>query len=308
MFRANGLVELSVTVNEPAGSELFAEPENTGPELTGPLHNGVGRGGWHPDLPDHRDFPFVPDGRDIPESKDLRELVEVVPFDQGPLPSCTSNAVAAALRYRQAAQGMDDFLPSRMYMYWNERHGPGRPRSEGVSLRAALKSLNAYGVSPEELWPYRASTVDRNPSLDAYEAARYNGDVNYQRLHLPADDPKASAEVLRACIASDYPVLFGLTVYDNFKRVGDGGVVEPPAKGARALFGHAGLIIGYGDDGDGAAFTCQNSWGSDWGRGGFYSLRASYLTDRTLAQDFWTITALEQNGSEMQAMPRQAGA
>jgi C1A family cysteine protease len=306
-------VELSIRSPEPGGvvdegdgideregvSTGLGGFEITGPDITGSLTAGLGRGGWHPDLPDHRDVEYQPHAHEVDESLDLRDTVgaaipQVMPYDQGRLPSCASNAVAAALVYLQAARGREVIPPSRMYLYWNERFGPGRPSSEGVSLRVALKSLNSYGVCPEELWPYRAGTLDRNPSYAAYEAARYTRGVQYQRIVVPPDQPAEAAKALRQCVANGWPVLFGVTVYDNFleSRVGKNGMIDEPSAGSRAYFGHAGLIVGYQRDGDGTVFTCQNSWGTDWGDHGFYRLPDSYLANRKLTRDFWAITEL----------------
>jgi hypothetical protein len=52
-------------------------------------------------------------------------------YDQGEAGSCTSNAVAAAYRYMLQRHGMNDFIPSRLFMYSEEKvrhaaYGPHR--------------------------------------------------------------------------------------------------------------------------------------------------------------------------------------
>ncbi len=39
-------------------------------------------------------------------------------------------------------------------------------------------------------------------------------------------------------------------------------------------------------------FIVRNSWGSGWGKGGYFTMPYAYLTDRNLASDFWTIRML----------------
>ena len=113
------------------------------------------RYGWIPDLPDHRDRKFalsapVP----IPPAVDLRPGCPPV-YDQGQLGSCTGNAIAAALEFERIKQGLPDFMPSRLFIYYNERAMEGTVASDsGAQIRDGIKSVNTQGDCPETLWPY----------------------------------------------------------------------------------------------------------------------------------------------------------
>ena len=39
-------------------------------------------------------------------------------------------------------------------------------------------------------------------------------------------------------------------------------------------------------------FLVRNSWNTDWGIKGYFRIPYSYLTDKSLANDFWTIRAV----------------
>ncbi len=55
--------------------------------------------------------------------------------------------------------------------------------------------------------------------------------------------------------------------------------------------GHAVLAVGYDDASQ--RFIVRNSWGSGWGMGGYCTMPYSYLTDQSLARDFWAVYAVE---------------
>lgn len=75
---------------------------------------------WIPNLPDHRNHLFsVPPSVAIalPTSVDLRPQCPPV-YDQLTLGSCTSNAIAGAIEFDRLKQGLPDFMPSRLFIYY----------------------------------------------------------------------------------------------------------------------------------------------------------------------------------------------
>ena len=80
--------------------------------------------GWRPDLPDHRDFIYraAPARvKKLPPKADLRKLCPPV-YNQGELGSCTANAIGAAFEFELMKQNKaKDFMPSRLFIYYNER-------------------------------------------------------------------------------------------------------------------------------------------------------------------------------------------
>ena len=80
----------------------------------------IARYGWKPDLPDQRDHSYaVPSAvmQNISGSADLRPQCPPV-YDQGQIGSCTANAIAAALEFDMMKQGLPDFTPSRLFIYY----------------------------------------------------------------------------------------------------------------------------------------------------------------------------------------------
>src|SRR6516225_335563 len=132
---------------------------------TGPLklvtHRTKARYGWNRDMPDARDHIFAaplnmfPQG--VPPAVDLRPHCPAV-YDQGQLGSCTANAIGGALEFDRKKQGLPDFIPSRLFIYYNERVMEGTVGSDaGAQIRDGIKSIASQGDCPESEWPYDGS-------------------------------------------------------------------------------------------------------------------------------------------------------
>src|SRR5471030_1020217 len=79
--------------------------------------------GWLRDLPDHRDHRFAASPKilaKLPASADLRAGLPA-PYDQGQLGSCTANALSGAFQYLLKSEKKRNFMPSRLFIYYNER-------------------------------------------------------------------------------------------------------------------------------------------------------------------------------------------
>src|SRR6476469_3427062 len=247
------------------------------------------RFGWVPDLPDARDFLFsAPEAvlADLPTKVDLRKQMPSV-YDQGQLGSCTANAIAAAFEYDQLQQKLKDFMPSRLFIYYNERAVEGTVDSDsGAMIRDGIKSVAKLGVCDETLWPYDLARFTEKPPGTAYTNARQHQATVYRRV-LP------SLHQLQGCLASGYPFVFGISVYESFMspHVAQTGEVPLPPRGEQLIGGHAVLAVGYDDTLQ--RFIVRNSWGSKWGIRGYCTIPYAYLTDPQLASDFWAIYTVE---------------
>ncbi len=246
--------------------------------------------GWAPDLPDHRDHIYSapqPILAKLPPKKDLRSGCPPV-YDQGQLSSCTGNAIAGAIQFDQKKQKLKTFVPSRLFIYYNERAMEGSINSDsGAQIRDGVKSVANLGVCPETEWPYDINKFADKPTPICYTDAKKCQAVGYQRLD------STNLNQLRGCIASGFPFVFGFTVYDAFEspEVAKTGVLNMPGPQEKVQGGHAVLAVGYDDAAQ--RFTVRNSWGKDWGIKGYFTIPYTYLTTTNLADDFWTIRILK---------------
>jgi C1A family cysteine protease len=254
--------------------------------------------GWHPDLPDHRDLmyavPHAVAAAALPAKVDLRPQCPPV-YDQGQLGSCTANAIAGAIEFDQIKQKLPEFTPSRLFIYYNERvmeHDVSL--DNGAQIRDGIKSVGKQGVCAETSWPYSDQNMDpdpcphcpyaKKPTPACYAEAAKNKVKSYQRL-------VSQLNLLKGCLASGFPFVFGFTVYQSFEsdQVANTGIVPMPGPTEKVVGGHAVVAVGYDDSPQ--QFIVRNSWGTGWGGGlkGYCMMPYAYLTNTNLADDFWTI-------------------
>src|SRR5437016_8548332 len=163
------------------------------------LHvRSIGRYGWVPDLPDARDFLYAAPPEvlaELPPKADLRDECPPL-YDQGNLGSCTANAIAGAYEFDQTRQGLPDFMPSRLFIYYNERTLEGTVDSDsGAMIRDGIKSVAKRGFCAEELWPYNIKRFADKPPESCYRAALKDRVSQYLRLDHVTPTP------LLTCIA-----------------------------------------------------------------------------------------------------------
>ena len=248
----------------------------------------IKRFGWVPDLPDQRDFAFRVPRRTaaaLPSQVDLRPQMPPV-YDQGQLGSCTSNAIGGAFEFELRRQSEPDFIPSRLFIYYNERVIERTVDTDsGAQLRDGMKTLAKQGVCPETMWPYVLSQFATKPTAECYAEARKHLGITYMRVE--QDVPQ-----MRGCVAAGFPFIFGFTVYDSFESdaVARTGNVPMPQGDEHVLGGHAMCVVGY--DNPKKLFIVRNSWGAGWGKNGYGTMPYAYFTNTDLSADFWTLRAV----------------
>lgn len=260
--------------------------------------------GWKPDLPDHRDQFFSVPGRvlqSLPASYDLTQVDPRINFpiyDQGEIGSCTANALAAALEYDRIKQEFSpDFVPSRLFIYYNERQIEGTvPTDSGAYLRDGVKCLQQVGVCPEADWTYVPTPPETErgpfpvgskpatqPSQQAYNDAANYTITSYQSL-------QQTLSQLQGTLVSGFPFVFGFTVYESW--YGPESTIMPlPSDSDSVVGGHAVMAVGY--DNSTGLFKFRNSWGNAVGESGYFFMPYGYITNPDLASDFWVINAVK---------------
>jgi C1A family cysteine protease len=253
----------------------------------------IKRFGWVPDIPDSRDHLFAAPVvwlKKLPPKVDLRSKCPPV-YNQGQLGSCTANAIGGTIQFLQMKQNLKNFVPSRLFIYYNERAMEGTINSDsGAMIRDGIKSVGDLGVCPEPMWPYSdqdPGVFTQKPSDPCYAKATNYQALNYRRV------PRTLNQ-MKACLSAGFPFVYGFSVYESFetqKVAKTGKVPMPNTSKEQLLGGHAVLAVGYNESE--GAFIVRNSWGTDWGLKGYFTMPYGYLLDNNLSDDFWTIRLVE---------------
>ena len=274
--------------------------------MTRTPHRRIARFGWRPDAPDARDHLYAVSSatlRKLPQSADLRPRFKFAVYVQGEIGSCTANAIAAAIQFDRAqARQKPAFTPSRLFIYFNERAMEGSVEYDaGAQIRDGIKSVAKQGACNEKAWPYDDTPAKydggpwpagakpaRKPSPACYAQAKDFQVVRYQRL-------TQTLAQLRGCLAEGYPFVFGFSVYDSLYDAAGKPRSDLPLPNLakdKLVGGHAVLAMGYDDARQ--CFIIRNSWGAKVQDQGHFRMPYSYITDSSLADDFWVIRAVER--------------
>lgn len=250
--------------------------------------------GWRKDSPDPRDTGKLfsanrPElyNHPLPASVDLRSYFGPC-YNQGSTSSCTANALAGAIEFLMAKEGCPRVTPSRLFIYWNERFIEGDTNEDnGAMLRDGISSLKRLGYAREALWPFDPEKVFDQPHQATFEEATNHQITTAFKLIYGRD--------FKVCLAAGYPFVFGMMVYPEFEsgEVAHTGKVPLPDVNQKPQGGHAVLCVGY-DDAT-REYIVRNSWDTDWGMNGYFTLPYDYMHNSGLCSDFWTLRQTESD-------------
>jgi len=246
------------------------------------------------DPADLRDRPYVPPPQSLyehfPSDADVRQLLPVYTGaglirHQGEEGACTGFGLACVINYlrwrkaRTPAQ-LESVSPRMLYNFARRYDEYAGDDTDGSSCRGALKGWFHHGVCLESDWPY--DNPSARPSYGyAQRAAQHTLGV-YYRVDLGSiTDLQAAIQQVGAVLVSSYTHA-GWDAVPQVARAPKGHADLPLIAWSgkpSQVDGHAFALVGFNARG----FVVQNSWGSDWGVGGF----------AVLGYDDWLANAMD---------------
>ncbi len=225
------------------------------------------------------------------DSADATALVQIV--DQLNLGSCVANAVGQIIRAEQLRLGAaaDYPFPSRMWLYTLALAAQGMQGQDvGTQVCTAIDRAAQFGFPPEEAWPYEVPFFGDDPPLDAHHYATDQQTVKALGYHEITETGEARLEAMRRALTAGKLVAFGTPVTKAFCSESPSGTVMRPEPSNAIAGGHALTVCGYERDPetDRLRFLIANSWGPEWGEGGFCWFDRDYFTWRETC-DLWIV-------------------
>ncbi len=212
--------------------------------------------------------------------------------DQGPRPSCSVFAMVSALEFQNAmAKGRPEKL-SEEYLVWATARSLGisqeyaaqagedaPPIESGFSLLEVVQALRAYGIALQDQMPntYARTLLEiQPPSPEVIASARARQRI--AAFTLPGRVGKARVDSVLHALNNGTPVVVGVAFPHPraLRGVHVLGSQEPFEN-----YAHAVTLVGYRCDTgrkEDVRFIFRNSWGKQWGVGGYGFVTYDYLT------------------------------
>ncbi|MBC5781529.1 peptidase C1 [Ramlibacter sp. USB13] len=230
------------------------------------------------DTLDFRDIMYVPTLIEVPTHIPLGDYLDVaVPIlDQGQEGACTGYGLATVCNYLLLRRKViPDAVPvsPRMLYHLAKRYDewPGE-KYDGSSARGAMKGWHKHGVCPESIYSSEGKDTGLELTDERTSEARRRPLGAYFRVN------HKDIVAMHSAIAEVGILYATCTVHQGWDEVDERGIIRMSEK---VLGGHAFAIVAFDDEG----FWLQNSWGPDWGFGGF--ARISYDDWLRNGTDVW---------------------
>ena len=226
----------------------------------------------------------------------LSELKMAGTRNQGKRPSCSVFAVIGAMEYMLSSKSGRAEKLSEEYLIWavlkviapnRELNSIEGGEDVGFTLSEVVQAMRAYGVPLREDMPYATTgglRRDNEPTQDIIERAKARSGVGF--FNIPGRSNSIRIENIVHALNENTPVVIGVKWphYDTISRTALIG-----AQKAREDYSHAVTLIGYKCPSgklEEATFIFRNSWGRNWGSGGYGFLKYDYLEKNLLSSLF----------------------
>ncbi|MEV7595804.1 C1 family peptidase [Kitasatospora sp. NPDC089797] len=223
----------------------------------------------------HTALPVHPVPKDLPASVDLSGYLPMV-GNQGQVGSCMAWALDYnAIGLVEAEQGIKGAPHAPMYTYAQISQG----HDGGSTAAQNLAIVTSQGLDTKaDYWQGDTDFTTQPDDNERANAANWKLS-GYNTL----DTGTALVDEVKTALAQGQPVIFGFNVYKSFGQLQDPSLASsysyyptPEELAGQPIAGHGGAIVGYNDQG----VKIANSWGSNWGDHGYYTVPWKFVTDQ----------------------------
>jgi hypothetical protein len=227
--------------------------------------------------------------------------------DQGVAGTCTAVSFAAAVDHAVGRATGKANMVSAMHV-WSHYHSP--------EMESAADGNRGRMLATEASWPYEQNQAcswtrpcepdDCNRSIScglnppAQRVAQADGQPFAQVTNITALDAN-DVSSFKSVLAKGQDIWMAMFVDDPFTGLQGSPAIVPDGDFTLAASGHALVIAGYKTQANGTYFLLHNSWGTDWGDGGY-----AWIHENTLRRNIRSAYVVEAHA--VGAAPQQSSA
>ncbi|NCY26470.1 MAG: hypothetical protein EBX37_17065 [Alphaproteobacteria bacterium] len=197
--------------------------------------------------------------------------------DQGKLNSCGAVQLSSIMDYYYYIKLNNTIELSALYLYYYGRmiNGGNINIDKGGSIDNYLSSINSFGLTTENDWPYITDNYNIQPPKNI---TIYNPELRW-------NTDSTNITHIKHSIKSGNPVLLDILLYTSFNNINTSGLVTMPnITNESYIARHAISLWGWDDDYN--VFIMLNSWGTNKGYNGWYFIPYDYLLTPSLSTQF----------------------
>lgn len=213
----------------------------------------------------------------LPESVSLKKYCPT-PMNQGKQGSCVAWASAFAARTILEAQrtgkNPNDIKFSPSYLY----NQIALKDCQGSYVKYAMDNMYAEGAVNFRDFKYDDNDCTRKPTDELCRKAANYRIKGFQRLTNEKQGKTYEMLAMKQNLSKGSPIVIGMMVGGTFMSNMMGKETWTPSNSdynQSGFGGHAMCVVGYDDYKNGGSFLIMNSWGTEWGKGGFAWVRYS---------------------------------
>lgn len=208
---------------------------------------------------------------ECPEFIFLNDLYRYFIFNQYTNLCCSVTAIVSLIEYLRQKEGKGLEKLSVAFLYHNALLMEGIMKNSSIKTKSVLNAIMNSGTCTQERWS-SLNDFRLKPSEDAIR------DALSRVKHCNIEDIEPSIETIKYIIGyCKRPIVVILTLYqpNALSREKSRSVFHRPVDTSKVYDKHSVLLVGYDDREQYLLF--QNSFGEEWGFGGFGKISYDYI-------------------------------